>query len=60
VLYEINGAYYRSRDPDYVWEEELDDILKLPNWSYELDSAISQFLLLPLYYATHHHLDEQK
>jgi len=60
VLYEINGAHYRARDPDYVWEMELDEILKLPNWSYELDSAITQFLLLPLYYATHHHLDEQK
>jgi hypothetical protein len=60
VLYEINGAHYRSRDPDYIWEEELDEILELPNWSYELDSSISQFLLLPLYYATHHHLGGQK
>jgi hypothetical protein len=60
VLYRINGAYYRVNDPDYVWEMELDEILELPNWSYELDSAITQFLLLPLYYATHHHLDEQK
>lgn len=59
VLYEINGAHYRVNDPDYMWEEELDEILKLPNWSSELDSAITQFLLLPLYYATHHHLDEQ-
>jgi len=58
VLYEINGAYYRINDPDYIWEMELDEILKLPNWSYELDSAITQFLLLPLYYATHHHLEE--
>lgn len=59
VLYEINGAHYRSADPDYMWETELDEILKLPNWSHVLDSAITQFLLLPLYYATHHHLDEQ-
>jgi len=59
VLYEINGAHYRARDPDYIWEGELDEILKLPNWSYELDSAITKFLLLPLYYATHHHLDQQ-
>ena len=59
VLYEINGAHYRAGDPDYIWEEELDEILKLPNWSYELDSAITQFLLLPLYFAAHHHLDEQ-
>ena len=59
VLYEINGAHYRSNDPDYVWEDELDEILKLPNQSFELDSAITKFLLLPLYYATHHHLDEQ-
>ncbi|MDX9696338.1 MAG: hypothetical protein RBT49_11160 [Bacteroidales bacterium] len=58
VLYEINGAHYRINDPDYIWEMELDEILELPNWSYELDSAITQYLLLPLYYATHHHLDE--
>ncbi|HNW38603.1 MAG TPA: hypothetical protein PKJ75_07100, partial [Methanosarcina vacuolata] len=56
VLYEVNGAHYRINDPDYMWEEELDEILKLPNWSYELDSEITKFLLLPLYYATHHHL----
>ena len=53
VLYEINGAHYRINDPDYSWEDELDEILRLPNWSYELDSKISQFLLLPLYFATH-------
>jgi hypothetical protein len=58
VLYEINGAKYRTGDIDYMWETELDEILKLPNWSYELDSTITQFLLLPLYYATHHHLEE--
>jgi hypothetical protein len=59
VLYEINGAHYRTRDVDYGWEGELDEILKLPNWSNELDAAITQFLLLPLYYATHHHLSER-
>lgn len=59
VLYAINGSYYRVNDPDYALEEELDEILKLPNRSYELDYAITQFLLLPLYYATHHHLDKQ-
>lgn len=58
VLYEINGAHYRTRDPVYAMEDELDEILKLPNWSCELDSAITQFLLLPLYNATHHHLVE--
>jgi hypothetical protein len=60
LLYKINGAVYRSWDPDYMWEMDFWEILELPNRSYELDSAISQFLLLPLYYATHHHLDEQK
>ncbi len=58
VLYEINGAHYRANDPDYAWEEELDEILNLPNCSYEFDSAITKFLLLPLYNATHHHLNE--
>jgi hypothetical protein len=48
-----------TTDPDYVWEMELDEILKLPNYSYELDSAITQFLLLPLYFATHQHLDSK-
>ena len=60
VLYEINGAHYRVNDHDYVWEGELDEILKLPNWSSEFNSAITQFLLLPLYYATHHYLDEHQ
>ena len=59
VLYEINGAHYRAGDPDYMWETELDEIFELPNCSYEFDSAITKFLLLPLYYATHHHLDQQ-
>ena len=59
VLYEINGAHYITRDPDYAFEDELDEILRLPNWSRELDSAITQFLLLPLYHTTHHHLDQQ-
>jgi hypothetical protein len=58
VLYEINGAHYRINDPDYMWEEELDEILKLPNWSYGLDSEITKFLLLPLYYATHKHQEK--
>lgn len=39
VLYEINGAHYRTRDPDYALEDELDEILKLPNCSRELDSG---------------------
>lgn len=59
VLYELNGAHYRTRDPDYAMEDGLDEILKLPNWSRELDSAITQYLLLPLYHETHHHLDQQ-
>ena len=59
ILYEINGAHYRTRDTDYALEDELDEILKLPNWSNELDSAITQFLLLPLYNATHQNLDEK-
>jgi len=57
VLFDLNGAHYRINDPDYAWEEELDEILRLPNCSYEFDSAITKFLLLPLYYATHHHLN---
>ncbi len=60
VLYEINGAHYRTRDPDFASEDELDEILKMPNWSYEFDSAITKSLLLPLYYSTHQGLEESK
>jgi hypothetical protein len=58
VLYTINGAYYRINDPDYALEMELDEILELPNWSYELDSAITKSILLPLYYSTHSDQDD--
>jgi hypothetical protein len=60
VLYAINGAYYRVNDTDYALEEELDKILELPNWSYELDSAITQSILLPLYYDTHSDQDDDE
>lgn len=60
VLYEINGAHYRTRDPDYALEDELDEILKLPNWSNELDAEIIKLLLIPIYYATHNHIEEQE
>jgi len=60
VLYAINGAYYRVNDTDYALEEELDKILEFPNWSSELDSAITQSILLPLYYDTHSRYDEDE
>jgi hypothetical protein len=60
VLYAINGSYYRVNDPDYALEEELDEILKLPNWSYELDSAITKSILLPLYYSKHSDQDDDE
>jgi hypothetical protein len=60
VLYRINGAHYRVNDPDYALEEELDEILELPNWSYELDSAITKSILLPLYYDTHSDQDDEE
>ena len=60
TLYAINGAYYRVNDTDYALEEELDRILELPNWSYELDSAITQSILLPLYYDTHSDQDDDE
>ena len=41
-------------------EEELDEILELPNWSYELDSAITKSILLPLYYDTHSDQDDEE
>lgn len=59
ILYEINGSHARLRDLDPFWEDEFEEILRLPNCSRELDSAITEFLLLPLYFATHPHLDEQ-
>ena len=60
VLYAINGGYYRVNDTDYALEEELDKILEFPNWSYELDSTITESILIPLYYETHSGQEEDE
>lgn len=59
VLYRINGTYYKVNDTDYALEEELDKILELTNWSYELDYAITKSILLPLYFEAHSNPDEE-
>jgi len=59
VLHEINGSSARLRDLDPDWEDRYEKILNLPNFSFDLDASITQFLLLPLYTSTHPHLVNQ-
>jgi hypothetical protein len=53
TLFTLNGKYYHINDRDYDWEEEFDKIFVGMPYGRDFDIAMIQFLLLPLYNASH-------